>query len=256
MGLLTTHVTSPIFIHRDFPMVKAAWEFDFYRCLAFDPKYYGITVSKLHSGNLRSPTNGRYSSLFPRDKVSYWAGDRETASAEVRKYGAKQGLITFHAYDDASSTFPTTDCNEPLIIIDGRDAGFTSVLDKQDRNEPLSIHDMELIEQITAVKPDCLMYESHVRKGGVNFLFFKKGFAKLSIKEVSLNIKRKEQKTGLIRTNRARITCAHSSDYCPDPKAYGKGFASIARTYMDDSYLNSEEYAKRSRTKWHEPYLF
>lgn len=33
-------------------------EFDFFRCVVFNDKFYGKTVSELHSGNLR--TNSRY----------------------------------------------------------------------------------------------------------------------------------------------------------------------------------------------------
>lgn len=45
--------------------------------------------------------------LFPRDRVSYWSDDPSTAKAEARKYNPRLDLITFHAYDDASS-FPAS----------------------------------------------------------------------------------------------------------------------------------------------------
>lgn len=88
-------------------MVKITWEFDFFKCLSFDPKLYGSTVSELHAGNLRGSEGSRYAPLFPRDRVSYWSNDSLTAKAEVRKYNPGLDLITFHAYDDASS-FPAS----------------------------------------------------------------------------------------------------------------------------------------------------
>ena len=178
--LTSSYSLSPVFFNRQLPMVKKSWEFDFYRCLKFNPSFYGKTVSALHAGNLRASADGRYANLFPSEKVSYWAGDRATATAEVRKYGAGLNLITFQAYDDASSTFPTTDCAEPLIVVDGRELGFTQILDKLDAKVELNANDFDLIAKIQDERPDCLMYESHARKGGYNFLFFEKGFAKLS----------------------------------------------------------------------------
>lgn len=245
---------SPVFYVRDLPMVKLTWEFDFYRCLAFNPGFYGKTVSSLHAGNLRASKDGRYAHLFPGEKVSYWAGDRVTATAEVRKYGAGLNLITFQAYDDASSSFPTTDCAEPLIVVDGRDLGFAQILDKLDAKMELNDGDLALIAKIQDVRPDCLMYESHARKGGYNFLFFEKGFVKLSLKEVLLRLEQKDPVTKKRKVNRAHICCASSCDYTPHPKAYGEGFQEIARTFMDERYLDTEEYQLRSKLRWHQPY--
>ena len=92
---------------RNLPMVKIAWEFVFFRRLSFDPKFYGRTVSELHAGNLRGSEGSRYASLFPGDRVSYWSDDPSTTKAEARKYSPRLDLITFHAYDDASS-FPAS----------------------------------------------------------------------------------------------------------------------------------------------------
>lgn len=252
--LTNPYITDHVIYHRDLPMVKATWEFDFYRCLGFKPKYYGKTVSELHSGNLRASTDGRYAHLFPGDKVSYWSSDRATATAEVRKYGTGLDLITFWAYDDASSTFPTTDCKEPLIIVDGRELNFAHILDKLDAKEDLNSADQALIDRIQNEQPDCLMYESHARKGGYNFLFFEKGFSKLSLREVLLRLEHKDPATQKRRVNKACICCATSCDYTPDPKAYGKGFLEIARTFMDESYLYTDEYLRRSKSRWHQPY--
>ena len=52
-------------------MVKITWEFDFFRRLSFDPKFYGRAVSELHAGILRGSEGSRYAPLFPRDSVSY-----------------------------------------------------------------------------------------------------------------------------------------------------------------------------------------
>lgn len=245
---------SPIFYIRDLPMVKLTWEFDFYRCLEFKPSFYGNTVSALHAGNLRASQDGRYAHLFSGEKVSYWTGDRATATAEVRKYGAGLNLITFQAYDDASSTFPTTDCTEPLIVVDGRDLGFAQILDKLDAKMELNDGDLALIAKIQDVHPDCLMYESHAKKGGYNFLFFEKGFAKLSLREVLLRLEQKDSVTKKRKVNRARICCASSCDYAPRPEAYGEGFREIARSFMDETYLDTEEYQLRSKLRWHQPY--
>lgn len=49
--------------HNKYPVYETS-EFTFFRCLAFEDKYYGHTVSELHAGNLRE-SDGRYSSLFP-----------------------------------------------------------------------------------------------------------------------------------------------------------------------------------------------
>lgn len=252
--LTSSSSLSPVFYIRDLPMVKLTWEFDFYRCLKFNSGFYGKTVSALHSGNLRASTDGRYASLFTNERVSYWAGDRATAAAEVRKYGAGLNLITFQAYDDASSTFPTTDCTEPLIVVDGRELGFTHILDKLDANMKLNANDFTLISRIQDKLPDCLMYESHARNGGYNFLFFEKGFAKLSLKEVLLRLEHKDAATKKRKVNRTRICCASTCDFAPNPKAYGEGFQEIARTFMDESYLDTEEYRLRSKLRWHQPY--
>lgn len=245
---------SPVFYSQRLPMVKKTWEFDFWRCLEFNPDFYGKTVSVLHAGNLRPSPDGRYAHLFPGERVSYWSADRETAIAEVRKYGAGLNLITFRAYDDSSSAFPTTDCPEPLVVVDGRELRFTHILDRLDVGESLNAEDFELIAEIQNERPDCLMYESHAREGGYNFLFFERGFAKLSLREVSLKLEQRGQEGNSRKVNRARICCASTSDFTPRPKAYGEGFQKIARTFMDESYLDTEEYQLRNKPRWHQPY--
>lgn len=244
----------PVYRHLSFPALTAAYEFDFYRCLSFDPKFYGMTVSDLHAGNLRESKDGRYANLFPRDKVSYWSDSRATATAEVRKHGAGLDLITFHAYDDASSTFPTSGCREPLIVVDGRETGFAEILDKLDGGLGLSSDDESIIRRIDAEKPDCLMFESHAHKGGLNFVFFEKGFEKLSLREAMLRLESKDEATGKRRVNKKRICCAGTSDYSPYPEAYGRFFLPIAGAAMDEGYLATDEYLRRSEFRCHRPH--
>lgn len=245
---------APVYHFRHLPMVKVTWEFDFYRSLSFNPRFYGVTVSELHAGNLRRSEDGRYASLFPGDKVSYWSGDPATARAEARKYNPGLDHIMFHAYDDASSTFPTSDCCEPLVIVDGIVHGFVEILEKLDAGVELSDEDRSLISSIADEKPDCLMYESHVRKDGRNFLFFEKGFAKLSLREVRLRLEHRDEKTGRRRVNRNQIYCAGTCDYAPYPEEYGRCFLPIAKTAMVDEYLSTDEYARRGVRRWHQPY--
>ena len=106
-------------------------EFDFFRCVQFNPGLYGKSVYTLNEGNLRmSDKNNRYSSLFPNQKLSYWADSIETARKEIKSHGSNNNIIVFCAYDDLTSTFPIIDNKEPLIIIDGRDIEFHKLLEK------------------------------------------------------------------------------------------------------------------------------
>mgnify|MGYP007027382855 CR=1 FL=1 len=161
--------------------------------------------------------------------------------------------ITFHACDDASSTFPTSDCCEPLVIVDGRESGFAEILDKLDAGMELSGGDQSLIDRIQNEEPDCLMYESHVKKGKFNFLF-EKGFKKLSLREVRLRLEYRDEETGKRKVNGNRICCAETSDYAPYPKEYGRCFLPIAKTAMVDEYLQTDEYIRRSMRRWHQPF--
>ena len=85
------------------------------------------------------------------------------------------------------------------------------------------------------INPDCLVYESIRRKDGLNYLFFEKGFKKLSLKEVRLRLGDLQGK------NTARICCAFGSDYTPKPESYGICFQPIARTKMQEEYFSSED---------------
>ncbi len=216
-------------------------EFDFFRCVVFNDKFYGRTVSELHSGNLRTnSSNNRYSALFPNKKLSYWADSPQTARAEVKYHCQSNNLLTFWAYDDATSTFPTLPIDEPLIIIDGLQFGFFEILDKFEKGYQLTKNELYLIEDILWENPDCLAYESERNSGGVNYLFFEKGFNKLAIREVSLRLGDYKGKY----TN--SIYCAGTCDYAPYLEGYGGYFEPKARTLIDYNYIKSKEYRIRS----------
>jgi len=229
-----------IYKHKDLPIFVTD-EFSFYRCVAFDDSFYGKTVSELHAGNLRQCScANRYSDLFPYEKVSYWADSPKTARAEVKYHNKTNNLITFWAYDDATSFIPTTENTEPLFIVDGRQLGFTEILLKDEQCIPLSNKEKDIVKQIVEEKPDCLVYNSKQGKDdSVNYLFFEKGFKKLALREVKLRIQNGKS------FNKATIYCAYSSDYTPWLKGYGESFEPIARRKMHEEYLNSEEYKYR-----------
>ena len=231
---------SKIYKHVSLP-VYVTEEFDFYRCIEFNDKFYGKTISELHHGNLRdNMLNKRYSALFPNERISYWADSVKTARAEVKYHNSGNSLITFHAYDDATSSFPTRKDVEPLIIIDGRDIGFSVILDKIEKGISLSNNEIEIVHHINELKPDCLVYESLRRVGGVNYLFFEKGFKKLSLKEVRLHINKEK------KSNSNRIICAFGCDYSPVPKRYGYYFEKIAKVRFDNDYIKSNEFISRN----------
>lgn len=232
---------SLIFKHKDLP-IYVTDEFRFYRCVPFNSSFYGRTVSLLHNGNLRPCTpENRHSKLFPNLKVSYWADSPQTARAEVRYHNASNNTLMFFAYDDATSTFPTLPITEPLVILDGRDTGFSKILEKIDRNEELTKCEVDFIELIESQNPDCLVYKSLRKKGGLNYLFFEKGFHKLAIREVRLRLGDAPGK------NHNCITCAGTSDYTSCLENYGCYFGPLAKVYRDISYTQSEEYCMRSK---------
>ena len=225
--------------HTTLPMIKTG-EFDFYRCVPFKDNLYGKTVSELHAGNLRlSRTDNRYSNLFPGQKLSYWADSPATARAEAKKWGAKNNLLTFWAYEDGSSFIPTVYPSLELQIIDGTQIEFNRILKKLERDEKLTKSERDLIDEIACQEPDCLAYESEALKGGTNFLFFEHGFRKLSIREVWLRLGETKSK------NHNKIVCATSSDYTPHLASYGKMFCPIARIEKSKTYMDSDEYQLR-----------
>ncbi|MFR7637356.1 MAG: hypothetical protein ACLUYZ_08445 [Lachnospiraceae bacterium] len=149
-----------IWKHKDLPLIESH-DFNFFRCIAFRDSYYGKTISELHTGNLRvSRKDNRYSQLFPGQRLSYWADSSQTARAEAKKWGAKNNLLTFWAYDDGSSFIPTVYPAEYLRIVDGIHFGFDKILKKVNDGLPLSHEEQSFIDRITYEEPDCLAYES------------------------------------------------------------------------------------------------
>lgn len=231
----------PTYKHIDLPVYQTK-EFDFFRCVEFRDDFYGKTASELHNGNLRECT-GRYTKLFPGQKLSYWADSPRTARAEVKVHGASKNLLTFWAYDDASSFKPTIEKLELLTIIDGRKCGIQKLIDKADREDELTAAEKKLMEDIMLCEPDALAYDSHARDGGENFIFFEKGFKKLSLREVRLRLGERSAE------NSARIYCAGTCDYTPYLESYGEYFAPICKVKRNNDYLNSEEYKNRKHFK-------
>lgn len=229
--------------HKDLPILESD-NFDFFRCVEFDNSFYGKTIGTLHSGNLRvSRKDNRYSNLFPGQKLSYWADSPETARAEVKKWGASNNLLTFWAYDDGSSFIPTVYPADLLRIVDGIHFGFDVILRKLSNNVSLSLDEEDFIEKIAREEPDCLAYKSEARKDGVCFLFFERGFKKLSLKRVSLRLGSERGK------NHAAIECAITSDFTPILESYGRYFSPKARVQFDESYKNTDEYLLRKQVE-------
>ena len=145
---------SKVYKHNTLPILITE-EFDFFRCVEFNSIFYGKTASELFHGNLRNINiSNRYSQLFPNQKLSYWSDCSDTSRKEIKKHGSSKNILTFWAYDDLTSTFPTLENNEPLIIIDGIRFGFEVILEKCDNNIPLSNEDNILINQINHEKTD------------------------------------------------------------------------------------------------------
>ena len=226
-----------VYKHKTLPLYVTD-EFNFYRCVAFRNEFYGKTASELFIGNLRE-SSGRYASIFPGQKLSYWADSPQTCRAEIKKHGAENDILLFWAYDDATSTFPTTLVGEPLLIVDVRRHGLQSMFDRLDKEESATSEDREKLAEIMSYSPDCLVYDAHARKGGENFLFFEKGFRKLALRELRLRFGKEHG------GNHNSIVCAVSSDYSPVLEGYGYCFMPKARTGLVNTYLQNEEYRIR-----------
>lgn len=229
----------PVYKHKEFP-VYTTDEFDFFRCVEFNDNLYGKTASVLFNGNLRV-CSGRYSKLFPNQKLSYWADSPITARAEIKRHGAGNNILTFWAYDDGTSTFPTLPNQEPLVIIDGRKSGVQELIDKADNDIPLSEIERKYMADLLALGPDCLAFDSHAKKGGENFIFFEKGFRKLALRQLQLRFGRNNG------GSHKKIVCADTCDYSPSLKAYGEYFLPKVKVALDLSYLESDEYIFRKQ---------
>ena len=241
MGELFSNQYYGINIYKhDFLPIIETHSFSFFRCVEFNEDFYGKTISELHNGNLRvSRKDNRYSKLFPNQKLSYWADSPTTARCEIKKWKSSNNILTFWGYDDQSSSFPTTKVDGSLKIIDGIHFGFDRILKKVNENIELSEGEQEFIARIKLESPDCLAYHSEAINSGICFLFFEKGFKKLSLREVSLRLGDYKGK------NRAKVVCADTSDYFPILENYGYSFLPIARTRFKEEYLVSDEYKKR-----------
>lgn len=227
------HTTLPIYVTD---------EFRFWRCVTFHNEFYGKTISDLHKGNLRSYNSAnRYSKLFPNRKTSYWADSIDTARAEVKYHDHSNNLLTFFAYDDLTSTFPILPNEEPIIIIDGREIEFQKILLKIESEQELSKGERFIINEIDRQNSDCLVFESIRKENGLNYIFFEKGFNKLSIREVDLKLGDMQGK------NNNYISCAVTSDYSPIIENYGKYFLPLAKIRMCEEYLTSNEYLDRNK---------
>lgn len=223
--------------HKKLPIYMTK-EFSFYRCVEFKPDFYGKTVSELFNGNLRF-SSGRYSTLFPNRKISYWSSSPSLARAEIKSHGAGCDMLTFHAYDDATSFEPFLGIEEPLIIVDGRECGIQELIDKLDNDEELSLYEKEYFEQIINESIDCIAYNSKVRKGEENYIFLEKGFKKLALRSLKLRFGRKNG------GSHAYIQCAYGSDYLPYLKGYGFYFEPKCKIMMNEEYMKSEEFLTR-----------
>lgn len=231
---------SLILRHKKLPIYKTR-EFDFFRYVNVgDGQWvYGKTISELHSGNLRENDNeGRYSRLFPNEKISYWADSKVTALAEIKRHGAGKNHLMFWAYDDASSTFPILGNKEDLVIIDGIDLNFHEILLKIEDDKELTREEIELIELIKAEKPDCLAYQSVADPKSMNFLFFEKGFNKLALRKIKLYFGENRSK------NSNKIPCAIGSDYSPIIENYGRYFEPIVKQSINNKYKETDEYKR------------
>lgn len=228
-----------IYKHKNLP-VYITDEFNFFRCVEFNNEFYEKTASILFNGNLRKCT-GRYSKLFPNQKLSYWADSPITARAEIKKHGAGNNILTFWAYDDGTSTFPTLQDQEPLIIIDGRKCGVQDLLDKADNGMQLTKAEQDYMASLLAQEPDCLVFDSHAKKGGENFIFFEKGFQKLSLRQLRLRFGKRDG------GNHNLIVCADTCDYAPYIESYGQYFMPKAKVAMEQTYLQSNEYILRKQ---------
>ena len=215
-------------------------EFDFFRCVEFKEEFYGKTASELFNGNLRE-CSGRYSSLFPNQKISYWADSPKTARAEIKKHGSGCNILTFWAYDDQSSFMPCMGNDEMLYIVDGRKCGIQELIDKIDNGISLSRAEKQMMKDILKEPFDCIAYDSRAYAGGENFIFLERGFKKLALRQLRLRFGRRDG------GHHNRIVCAGTCDYTPYLESYGEYFLPKCKIKRNLDYLKSEEYIVREK---------
>ena len=115
------------------------------------------------------------------------------------------------------------------------------LIDKADSGIPLSKDEQRDMKELLAQEPDCLVYDSHARQSGENYIFFEKGFRKLALRQLRLRFCRSEG------GSYSQIVCADTCDYTPYIESYGEYFMPKAKVRMDESYLNSDEYLLRKQ---------
>ena len=224
----------PLYKHDSLPIYETD-EFDFFRCLEFNDSFYYKTVFEMHEGNLRN-CSGRYSKIFGKHKISYWADSPQTARAEIKGHGSSNNIMTFWAYDDSSSTFPIRNIDSYLRIVDGRRCGIQELIDKIDQGKEITSEEKKYVEDILKEKPDCLVYDSRAHKGGENYIFIEDGFKKLALRQVKLYLGSRTAK------NLQTIICANGSDYSPIVSNYGCYFQEICKVGLSSSFLQSDKY--------------
>lgn len=223
-----------VYKHKKYP-IYITQEFDFFRCVEFNESFYGVLAIDFFENNLRF-SNGRYSKLFPNQKLSYWADSADTARAEIKRHGSSNNIVTFWAYDDCSSTIPCMTNSLPLKILDGRGNYIQDIFDKISNDEKLTKKEETEIRNILNEKFDAVAYFSHAFPGGENFIFFESGFRKLALRQIRLRFGRKDG------GSHCRIVCADGCDYDPYPKAYGECFAPKARIIFNEKFLKDKRY--------------
>lgn len=228
----------PTYKYKKLP-IYVTKEFDFYRCVEFKEEFYGKTASELFNGNLRK-CFGRYSSLFPNQKISYWADSPDTARAEIKKHGSGCNILTFWAYDDQSSFMPCMGNDEMLYIVDGRKCGIQELIDKIDNGLEITNNEKQLMEDILKEPIDCIAYDSKAYAGGENFIFLESGFKKLALRELKLRFGRKDGGSHNF------IVCSANCDYTPNLEAYGDYFLPKCRVKRNLEYKNTKEYISRN----------
>ena len=227
------------FMSEDELPIYEASTFDFFRCVEFNDSLYNVLATDLFKNNLRM-SNGRYSKLFPNQKISYWSNSKKVARKEIKHHGSGNNILAFWAYDDASSSFPFHKDDEPLVIVDGRKCGIQTLIDKIENEEDLTVIENLYMKSILLYPIDAIVYDSKRDPEGENYIFLERGFKKLAIRKISLRFSKKDG------GHHNFISCAGTCDYTPYLEAYGEYFAPKCKRKMDKNYLNSEEYKKNT----------
>lgn len=144
-----------------------------------------------------------------------------------------------HTPNPYTSTCPILDNEEPLVIIDGRECGIQDLIDKVEDGKSLTSKENDYMQKILFQSPYCLVYDSHACKGGENYIFLEKGFKKLALRQVKLQLGERPDK------NSITICCADTSDYMPAIENYACYFKPIPRIGVDQDYYRTAEYTDR-----------